>query len=135
MTDATILSVQVTQEEHYSRFLFYPSGKTTCKTKAKADQLSGQLSSCVTIHGLQHPTSIHELQHQSKRYSDHSDYPLELAAQPFTSISSASFSTPLDIVGNDSNDGGKLLYVHSLGGLNAEALHIFSSWNVLTSSV
>jgi hypothetical protein len=77
-------SVQVTQEEH-SRFLVYPSGKTTCKTQAKADQLSGQLSSCVTIHDFQHPTSIHDIQHPSKRYSDHGDYPLELAAQPFTS--------------------------------------------------
>jgi hypothetical protein len=33
----------------------------------------------------QDPTSIHDIQHPSKRYSDHGDYPLELAAQPFTS--------------------------------------------------
>ena len=42
------------------------------------------------------------------------------------------YEAALDIVGDDSNDGGKLLYTYGMGVPGVA--NTFSSWNVLMSS-
>lgn len=105
---------------------------THVTAEPKAGQLSGQLSSSRCNLGtiLNHPDLQHPCQalFQPRRAMA---MRLSFAAQPCSSISSASITTPLDIVGDDSNDGGKLLYAY----LPDSDANTFSSSNVLMSSV